>query len=385
MVYYEKIYKYDIIKMVINMKRLKDKIIINQKQVMKKSLLKRYDISEEFLDMVFDEIEKKYSEKICNNYNLENIFDNPFLAYKIYLSICLNHEFDLDRFKEIDFSDEYNDNFISRVVAQTLYSDLNNTTFPMSHIVNHPVILILLSLSSLIKYRAIYHEPQVLKRRKHTDYLPILKLVSEAMTSLESILVLISERAFSQAKTIYRLYLEQIIISMAIIKNPNLINKYLEHQRLIERYANNTSDSEILKIIEEKKIPARDVKSYLSYGWIEGIDGFNELPKQRYSIKIMAKLCDVSNIYELYADATNYVHMNYLYSGVDWLKEVNKTIETLYATIIGVMNNYSVFSGYNFVYKNIDLKNELFNIFREYESLIDKEGYDIDILRLKSA
>lgn len=367
------------------MKRLKDRIIINQKQVMKKSLLKRYDISEEFLDMVFDEIEKKYSEKICNNYNLEDIFDNPFLAYKIYLSICLNHEFDLDRFKEIDFSDEYNDNFISRVVAQTLYSDLNNTTFPMSHIVNHPVILILLSLSSLIKYRAIYHEPQVLKRRKHTDYLPILKLVSEAMTSLESILVLISERAFSQAKTIYRLYLEQIIISMAIIKNPNLINKYLEHQRLIERYANNTSDSEILKIIEEKKIPARDVKSYLSYGWIEGIDGFNELPKQRYSIKIMAKLCDVSNIYELYADATNYVHMNYLYSGVDWLKEVNKTIETLYATIIGVMNNYSVFSGYNFVYKNIDLKNELFNIFREYESLIDKEGYDIDILRLKSA
>ncbi len=367
------------------MKRLKDKIIDNQKEVMKKGLLKRYDIDEDFLDMVFDEIEKKHSDIICNNYGLEKIFDNPFLVYKIYLSICLNHEFDLDRFKEINFTDEYNENFTSRVVAQTLYSDLNNTAFQMSPTVNHPVMLVLLSISSLIKYRATFFEPQVLKRRKHTDYLPILKLITEAMTSLESILVLISERAFSQAKTIYRLYLEQIIVAMSIIKNPNLINKYLEHQRLIERYANDTSDSEILKLLEEKKIPARDVKSYLSYGWIEEIDGFNELPKQRYSIKVMAKLCDVSNIYELYADATNYVHMNYLYSEVDWLKEINKTIETLYATIIGIVNNYEKFSGYNFIYKNINLKNELFAIFRELENLINNDGYNIDVLKLKSA
>ena len=350
---------------------------------MKKNLLKRFEIDEKFVDMVFDEIETNHSDMICKNYNLETLFDNPILVYKMYLSICLNHEFDKDRFGSIDYNKEYTDNFISRIIAQTIYSDLYSTTFQMSPTINHPVILILLSMSSLIKYRALFYDPQALKR-SHIDYLPIFRLITEAMTSLESTLILFSERAFSQAMTIYRLYLEQIIIAISIIRNPNLINKYLEYQKLIERYSVNTSDAEILKLIEEKHIPARDVKSYLSYGWIEGIKGFDDLPKARYSIKVMAKLAGISDIYELYAKATNYVHMNYLYSGVDWLKEINETIETIYATIIGVVNNYIQFTGFNFIYKNIDLRTELLTIFREFESLMEINDYNIDVLRLKS-
>ena len=351
---------------------------------MKKNLLRRFEIDEKFVDKVFDEIEDNHSSMICSNYNLETLFDNPMLVYKIYLSICLNHEFDKDRFGTIDYNKEYIENFISRIIAQTMYSDLYNTAFQMSATINHPLFLILLSMSSLIKYRAMFYDPQVLLKTRQTDYLPIFRLITEAMTSLESTLILFSERAFSQAMTIYRLYLEQIIICMAIIRNPNLINKYLEHQRLIERYSENTSDSEILKLIEEKHIPARDVKSYLSYGWIEGIKGFDELPKARYSIKVMAKLAGISDIYELYAKATNYVHMNYLYSGVDWLKEINETIETIYATIIGVVNNYIQFTGFDFIYKNIDLRTELLTIFKEFESLMELSDYNIDILRLKS-
>ena len=98
----------------------------------------------------------------------------------------------------------------------------------------------------------------------------------------------------------------------------------------------------------------------------------------------MAKLAGISDIYELYAKATNYVHMNYLYSGVDWLKEINETIETIFATIIGVVNNYIQFTGFNFIYKNIDLRTELLTIFREFESLMEINDYNIDVLRLKS-
>ena len=201
---------------------------------------------------------------------------------------------------------------------------------------------------------------------------------------LESIIVLIAERAFSQAMTIYRLYLEQVIVAIAIVKNPHLIDKYLEHQKLAEMYANDTTDPIIEKIIEDKKIPARDIKSYLSYGWIEGMEGFSELPKARYSIKVMAKLSDTSDIYELYAEATNYVHMNYLYTGIDWIKVINNTVETIYGTLIGIIENYKMLTNSKFIYKNIDLSSELITIFKELERILLKSKDDCDILRLKT-
>ncbi len=366
------------------MKRMKDKIIISQREETKKNLLKRFEIDEKFVDMIYDELEKKYSEIICANYSLNSLYDNPILAYKIYLSICLNHEFDKDRYETIEYSKEYIENFTSRIVAQTIYSDLSSSIFQVSSVMNHPTILILHSISSLIKYRSTFTDLQKFRRTKHADYLPILRLIIEAMTSLESVLTLIAEKAFSQAMTIYRLYLEQVIIAISIVKNPHLIDRYLAHQKLAEKYADDTADEDISKILEGKNIPARDIKSYLSYGWIEGLEGFSELPKPRYSIKVMAKLAGISDIYELYASATNYVHMNYLYSGIDWIKVINNTVETLYATLIGIMERYKEFTNYNFIYKNIDLFSELMTIFTELEKVLSNSKDECDVLRLKT-
>ena len=316
-----------------------DNILLAQQNHMKESLIKRYDIDSKFVDKVFEEVNKN-SNVICSNYNLDSLNSNPVILYKIYLSICINHEFDKDRFDEIKYSNEYINNFVGRIVSQTIYSDLFESVFQMNNLINHPVVLSMLSMANLIKYRATLIDAPMLKKKNHIDYLPVFILIKEAMQSLESVLTLIAQRAFSQAMTIYRLYLEQIIIVMAIIKNPHLIKDYLLHQKLAERYSFDTQDEEILHLIEEKKIPARDIKSYLSYGWIEKMEGFSDLPKPRYSIKVMSKLSDTTNIYELYAQSTNYVHMNYLLTGINWTYVINQTIETLFATLVGIINNY---------------------------------------------
>ena len=367
------------------MKKTKDIVFDKQIEALKQSLITRYEIDEKFFMTIYKEISSKYSELICGNYNIDTLDSNYLIVYKIFLTICLNHEFDKDRFDNISYDDSYNDVFVRRVVSQVLYSDLASSTFQMSNIINHPILLILFSISHLIKYRATNYDVQVLKARKRAEYTPIFILIKEAMDSLEATLTLIAQKNFSQAMTIYRLYLEQIILVMAIVKNPHLINKYIEHQKLAERYAKDTSDPEIIKLIEEKKIPARDIKSFLSYGWIEGMDGFDELPKARYSIKMMAKLSNTSRIYELYASSTNYVHMNFLLTGVNWIEEINSTLIAIYATVIGIINNYKTFSNFNFIYKNMDLANEVINILTVYEEVLKNKGKDYDILRLKTA
>lgn len=367
------------------MKKVKANALNEQIESIKKSLINRYDINEAFVDKVYSEIEKNYGDIICQNFRLTALNDNMIITYKIFLTICLNYEFDKDRFELTSFSEEYINNYVQRVVSQVIYSDLSDLTMHMSDIINHPVMLILLSVSSLIKYRATLIDAQNLKKIRKTEYMPIFILIKEAMDSLEATLTLISQRTYSQAMTIYRLYLEQIILVMAIVKNPHLIKKYIEHQKLAERYANDTTDEEIMKLIEQKNIPARDIKSYLSYGWIEGMKGFDELPKARYSIKVMSKLSDTSNIYELYAASTNYVHMNFLLTGINWNKVINETLETIYATLIGIINNYKIFTNYNFIYKNMNLANELDNIFNIYESILKEKGMDYDVIKLKTA
>lgn len=366
------------------MKKKMDKLVLEQVETIKESIISRFDIQKEFVDTIMKKMLDDYSDLITSNYCLNNVYDNPILVYKIFLSICLNFEFDKDRMNEFPINDEYINNFCQRIVAQIIYSDLNDSSFQMSKTINHPAILSLLSISGMIKYRTNYDNVFLNKKFKK-DFSPIFILLKEAMESLEGVLLLIANKSFSQAMTVYRLYLEQIITSTALLKNYKLIDKYYEFQELTIKYAKDTSDPDVLKIIEEKQIPARDVKSFLNYGWIEFMKGFDELPKRRYSIKVMAKLTDMDNIYEIYSDSTNYVHMNLLYADTDWVKETNKLIETIFATIIGIIINYRRFTGFDFIYKNIDLSKEVASIFSEYEKILLSKDYSYDVLRLKSA
>ena len=305
------------------MKKKETKIIQKHIDVMNKTIINRYNIDERFVETIFDLIESKYANIILNNYEITDFHDNPVLVYKITLSICLNYLFDLDRFNRIDHSDEYIDEFAQtlkevqnadliihvldssneyinefaqRIVSQTIYSDVDFNLLQTSPILNHPICKSILSLSSLIKYRLNF-DLDLLRRKLHKDYSPVFILLKEAMESLEGTFLLISNKSFSQAMTVYRLYLEQIITVIALVKNSKLIDKYIEFQHLATKYAISTMDSDVLKLIEENHIPARDVKSYLNYGWIEYMDGFNDLPKRRYSIKVMAKLCQMEEVY----------------------------------------------------------------------------------------
>ncbi|MBP5445880.1 MAG: hypothetical protein J6Y28_06890 [Acholeplasmatales bacterium] len=361
-----------------------EKIIREHIHLLVEPIIDSFNVDKEFVLKISDIIEKDHLQMILDNYKIKSLNDNPLLAYNITLSICLNMVFDSDRLDRIEYSDEYINNFVGRVVAQTIYSDLDYNLLHTSPILNHPIVKSILALSSLIKYRSAF-DSLVVRKTLNKDLNPIFILLKEAMESLEGTYLLIANKSFSQAMTVFRLYLEQIINVIALIKNPKLIDKYIEFQHLATKYALDTQDKDIEKLIEENKIPPRDIKSYLNYGWIENMKGFDELPKRRYSIKIMAKLCDMEAIYELYSDSTNYVHMNFLLANIDWISVINKMLETSFATIIGIITNYKMFTGFDFVYKGVDLVNETKTILNEFIHVTSYKGDSYDVLRLKNA
>lgn len=365
------------------MKTKNEKFLIEQINTMKQNIVSRYDIDIDFVSKILDEIINK-NDILQTTFNIDNIYNNPLLVHKIILSICLNFEFDKDRLGEITFGNDYINNFVGRIISQTIYSTLNGTSFQLSNYSNHPLMQIIMSISSLIKYR-VDNDLKPLKRRFKMDFTPLSVILKEAMESLEGTYLLISNKSYSQAMTVYRLYLEQVITVIALIKNPLLINDYILHQQLTIKYAKDTSDKDVLALIEKKKIAPRDVKSFLNYGWIEGISGFDELLKSRYSIKMMAKLCGLSNIYELYSDSTNYVHMNLLFADIDYVLVINKVIEATYATMLGIIYNYKGMTNYGFVYQNIDLVTELETVLTEFLKIKNTKGESYDVLRLKSA
>ena len=124
------------------MKKKENKFLLEQFANMKKNIISNYDINEDFVDKVFNTIVDDYSDVIKVAFNIDNMFDNPILIHKIYLSICLNFEFDKDRLNEIDFNDSYINNFIGRIISQTVYSTLVAPSFYMSKTLNHPLLLI---------------------------------------------------------------------------------------------------------------------------------------------------------------------------------------------------------------------------------------------------
>ena len=75
----------------------------------------RYDLNEDFFMNVYNEINTTFGGLICSNYNVNTLDSNYLVIYKVFLTICLNHEFDKDRFQTIVYNDAYIDNFVRRV------------------------------------------------------------------------------------------------------------------------------------------------------------------------------------------------------------------------------------------------------------------------------
>lgn len=364
------------------MKRNVRNLLENQIDVIKKKLLEENDIDSKFFDMIYDSIYDEFGTMIASAYGFNEMYENTTLLYRLGLSIVLNYKFDVDRMN-VEFTEQYIENFKGRIVSQLLYSEVANSKIQISSFLNHPAPLSILVVSTLLKTRA-KQDINILKKKDKVENATISILLEEAMKSLESTILLLDNNCYSQAMTVFRLYLEQIIIATSIVKNPSLLSKYIYHQNLSTKYAINTSDKEVLKVIEEKEIPARDIKSYLNYGWIEDIPGYEELCKKRYSIKVMAKLCNLDYVYELYSDTTNYVHMNFMYADINWIFEINRIINTSFATLLNIINLYEYFVGCKFTYGNIDMKEEFETISSEFIKLSKKYKFNYIICSTKN-
>lgn len=355
-----------------------DEMIKSQKETMLGKIASFYEgkVDRDFLFMMFDKV-MLYKNVINTAYGIKSLYENLNLFPRIASCICENYWFDVQRM-EIKRTEEYENNFVGRIVAQIVYSRLSEKQISNSRFLQHPAILILLTVTNLLIERTPYDASRITKERG-VDYLPVLVSFREALISLSSTYVLMDNKAYPQAFTVYRQYLEQLIIAIALAKNPKLFEKYKEHQRLTIKYATDVNDAEVKKVITEKKINARDIKSFLNYGWLEDIPGFENLGKARYSIKSMAKLANIEDIYELYAQTSNYVHMNFLYADVNWINEINKNLHSTYFTIDIIMSVYRGLTGFDFVYMNVDLMEEFNSLQKIVIDMIEKSKFSFVI------
>ena len=99
-----------------------------------------------------------------------------------------------------------------------------------------------------------------------------------------------------------------------------------------------------------------------------------------YSSEVRKKILSML-MFQLYSDERT-IYREYVQNALD---SINKAIETIFATMLGIILNYKKFTSFDFIYKNIDLEAEIATIFSEFERIVAKTDYSYDIIRVKRA
>ena len=134
-----------------------------------------------------------------------------------------------------------------------------------------------------------------------------------------SIEALLSIGNLEDAYTIFRKYIETYILSISVLENPNVANKFLIHDKYLSYKATNTNISELREFYKDKP------DGYLQYGYLEDIVDSSD-PDFRYSIRTVAEASNVLEYYDWYRISNNFVHNNVNNVSIDMEDGIEKLI-----------------------------------------------------------
>lgn len=183
-------------------------------------------------------------------------------------------------------------------------------------------------------------------------------LIYESCKSVVSSLLLFHLGSYSQAITVYRNLLEQMVKLQILENYPESLKSYLKFCEYNLSYQREETNKEFIREMEEKKVRKGWTQNFLMYGWLDSIEGYNH----NYSFKSATELFrDGGKTYKLYEFASRFTHATHIGLNYNW-----ENVK-LYFTL----NVLSIFKWLAEVYRNyIGGKREVINDVDLYQLMI---------------
>ncbi len=141
------------------------------------------------------------------------------------------------------------------------------------------------------------------KHYNNKKYLVLFfKQYSSLIRNITAISLLYEEELFEEALIVLRKYLETFFVIMSVLEKPNLVKKYMMHDKYLGKKACN------IDLKEVRMFTANKEEGYLEYGYIE--DYVEIKLNFQYSLKRVAEVGNVVKFHRYYRLCNNFVHNN---------------------------------------------------------------------------
>lgn len=325
------------------------------------------------INNLYDNPNYIYQISKIKNIDKDFILLNDSFRFKIISIITASHLINLEDINGdvIETDKKYIDKLTNDTYKGLLIADLDNLD-GSSIFLSNPIISNILCIINIIKKELNdLSNPWVLEIRNIIE-------------SIESMFILFDKSCFSQAMSVFRQALEQYITIKCLAMYPNALSSFLSHQDITIKDAIKTlSKEELDEYIKNNNLNYNNYKSYLNYGWLDEIEEFRilkkEKPNTKYSIKTVSIISDSLDFYDAMDFASNYVHSNFVFVKLNWNMVLSEVIDGIYQIIDWLINNDNLSLEFNFIingFNFIELYNEIKN---RALDLIKNEDFDYNI------
>lgn len=360
------------------LKKLIEGVELYREQKLERALgeIDNIDLIMKVRDLILSD--KNLSEKIIASVGKSFFEDDYMSAILLNGSIIENYRFSIVNIKEEEIPNLINnEQFLHAVAIESVMQIVSMSEsyeeLRYNHFTYNPLVASLYSISKILIERidSKVDEANMLMLHQNNELFKLISIyLKEAMNSLNSTILLLSHRAYSQGLGTLRTLIEQVIIISTLANHPECLAAFKIHNELKVNEEFKKNLKEIDKYLESKDINPSNMtlrSKYIDYGWLDSIEEFKtDKSKKMYRVKSMAKLIGLSEYYEWYANWSNYVHSNFLLLDIDWNHMVNIAVYQMSNLLIGMLDMYMWLTGYDFNYKSIDLNKYLQDMLKVY-------------------
>lgn len=360
------------------LKKLIEGVELYREQKLERALgeIDNIDLIMKVRDLILSD--KNLSEKIIASVGKSFFEDDYMSAILLNGSIIENYRFSIVNIKEEEIPNLINnEQFLHAVAIESVMQIVSMSEsyeeLRYNHFTYNPLVASLYSISKILIERidSKVDEANMLMLHQNNELFKLISIyLKEAMNSLNSTILLLSHRAYSQGLGTLRTLIEQVIIISTLANHPECLAAFKIHNELKVNEEFKKNLKEIDKYLESKDINPSNMtlrSKYIDYGWLDSIEEFKtDKSKKMYRVKSMAKLIGLSEYYEWYANWSNYVHSNFLLLDIDWNHMVNIAVYQMSNLLLGMLDMYMWLTGYDFNYKSIDLNKYLQDMLKAY-------------------
>lgn len=210
--------------------------------------------------------------------------------------------------------EEYKNELARSVMEQIRIAPYNLQGLENTNVfLDEPYIAPAVILANVLVHAIAENKELSLKKLKQNHI--ALTLIYEGCKSVISTMVLFQLGSYTQAISVYRNLLEEMVKLQIIELYPESIKSYERFCEYNIAYQNERPSKEFEKEFAEKKIRKAWTQNFLMYGWLDSIAIYNH----NYSFKSATELfSDGAYIYKLYEYSSRFTHSTHIGLDYNW-------------------------------------------------------------------